>query len=49
MDLQEVEWESVGLIDLVLDTDRWDCSCQSGIELSGSEKCGSFLDDQRTG
>ena len=44
MDLQEVGWENMGLIDLFLDRDRWEGSCQRGIELSGPIKCGAFLD-----
>jgi hypothetical protein len=49
MDLREVAGGSMGLIDLVLDKDKWEDSCQHGVELLGSIKCGAFLDKLRTG
>jgi len=42
MDLREVGWVGMDWIDLAQDRDR--CSYEGGNKLSGSIKCGEFLD-----
>jgi hypothetical protein len=39
MDLGEVGWGDVDWIGLAQDRDRWESSCEFGIEPSGSMKC----------
>jgi hypothetical protein len=43
MDLREIEFGDVDWIHLAQDRDRWQ-ACEHGDELSGSTKCGEFLD-----
>jgi hypothetical protein len=44
MDLQKVGCGGVDWIDLPQDKDRWRALIGGGYELSGSIKCGEFLD-----
>jgi hypothetical protein len=44
MDLQEVGCGHVDWIGLAQDRDRWRSLVKCGDELSGSVKCGEFLD-----
>jgi hypothetical protein len=44
MDLQDVRWQGMDWIDLVLDSGQLAGTCKCGNELSGSTKCGEFLD-----
>jgi len=44
MDLQEVRWGDMDWIDLAQYRDRWQALVVCGKELSGSIKCGEFLD-----
>jgi hypothetical protein len=44
MDLQEVGGGYGDWMELAQDRDRWRGTCECGNELSGSIKCGEFLD-----
>jgi phenylalanine-4-hydroxylase len=43
MDLKEVRWEGMDFIEPAYDRDRWRTLCECGNEISGSLKCGEFL------
>ena len=45
MDLQEVGGGCEDWMELPKDRDRWRGTCEYGDELSGSIKCGKFLDE----
>jgi phenylalanine-4-hydroxylase len=44
MDIQEVGSVVMNWIELAQDKDRWRALCECGNELSGTIKCGEFLD-----
>jgi hypothetical protein len=44
MDFSEAGWEGVDWVHLVQDRDQWWAVVNTGNELSGSIKCGGFLD-----
>ena len=44
MDLEEVGRGSGDWMELAQDRDRWRGACEYGDELSGSIKCGEFVD-----
>ena len=44
MDVREVGWEGMNWVDLAQDRGRWMGCCECCNELSGSIKCGEFLD-----
>jgi hypothetical protein len=47
MDLQQVGWGDIGWIALAQERDRWRDLGECGNELSGSIKCGEFLEKLR--
>jgi hypothetical protein len=44
IDLREIGWDGVEWIDMAQDRDQWGCSCEHGIEPSGSIKCWEVLE-----